>query len=58
MRFFLRFTNRRMKYLRLYPAILRIKLNKTIVFLKKKIYFCGAKTNYNVTKNTNFIYAR
>ena len=33
-------TGRKMKYLRISHAIIRIKIYDTIVFVKKKIYFC------------------
>ena len=36
----MRSTGRKMKYLRISHAIIRIKINHTIVFVKKKIYFC------------------
>ena len=36
----MRSTGRKMKYLRISHAIIRIKIYHTIVFVKKKIYFC------------------
>lgn len=39
-----------MKYLRFCYAIIRIKINHTIVFIKKKIYFCIRTIGYMIQR--------
>lgn len=45
-----------MKYLRLYHAIIRIKLNKTIVFYKKKLYFCDIIVRIKMIQRIQTLY--
>lgn len=49
----MRLTTRKMKYLLFSPAIIRIIFYHTIVFIKKKIYFCDSRKGKNDSKNSN-----